>query len=98
FLIGDVRFHGIRDQKIRTAPRGLRQLRQAFLGFRLQPDAKGCTPCVCHEHILAQRAAEPIEPARCEYWRTPELIMPGNTYLIPREFRCSEYILSVCLM
>jgi len=52
FLIGDVGFHGVRDQKIRTASRGLRQPGQPFLGFRLQPDAQGRAPCVCHEHIL----------------------------------------------
>src|ERR1035437_8595454 len=56
-LIGDVNFHSVRNQKIRAAPGGLRQPRQALLGVRFEPDAKGCTPCVCHEHTLARRSS-----------------------------------------
>lgn len=54
FLIGNVRLDGIRDQKVRTASRGLRQPRQAPFNLRPQADAQGGTACVRHEHMVTR--------------------------------------------
>jgi len=54
FLIGNVGFDRIGDEKIRAAARSLGQLGESFFGFRIEPDAEGCAPCVRHEHILAR--------------------------------------------
>jgi len=64
FLIGNVGFDRVGDEKIRAAARGLGQLGESFLCLRIKPDAEGCSPCVRHEHILA-RAFPAIVVGKC---------------------------------
>ena len=55
FLIGNVGFDRVGDEKVGATARSLGQLGEPFLGFRIEPDAERCAACVRHEHILARR-------------------------------------------
>lgn len=58
FLIGYVRLDGIGDQEIGASARGLGELREAFLDFRLEADAERAAACVRHEHSLSHQGTE----------------------------------------
>lgn len=53
FLVGNVRFDSVGDQEIRASPRLSRQLREALLDGRLEPDTEGGAGSVRHKHFLA---------------------------------------------
>jgi hypothetical protein len=55
FLIGNVRFDGVGDEKIGASTGGLCQLRKALFCFRFKAHAEGGASCVRHEHILTHR-------------------------------------------
>lgn len=53
FLVAEIGFHGIGDEKICAAARSFGELGQAFFGGALQANAEGGIFCVGHEHIVA---------------------------------------------
>src|ERR1700733_13833126 len=54
FLIGNIGFDSIGDEKIRAAPGNLGQPGQPPLGVWLQTNAERCATCVRHEHTLSR--------------------------------------------
>src|SRR5271157_962222 len=53
-LVGHIGLDRVRDQKVGTASRCLRQFRQSLLDCRLEPDTKGRAACVRHEHTISR--------------------------------------------
>src|SRR6266853_274590 len=64
FLIGDIGFDCIGNEKVGTPAGGLCQLRQASLGFWSEPHTKCGASCVRHEYILAHRRDSQFNPMR----------------------------------
>jgi hypothetical protein len=58
FLVGDVRFYGVRDQEVGAPARFPGQSAKAFFRFWLETDAEGGTACVRHAHILTREWKE----------------------------------------
>ncbi len=53
FLVGNVGFDGIGDEKIRASASLLGQLRETSFDGRLEPDTERGTGSVRHKHLLA---------------------------------------------